>query len=186
MLTETSRHREVIHQEILTQKLIENVKDDLEMVSLMSVLSSKDLPDMSIQQLMIGKHFGQKYVQIQTQILCDWSWMKMKTTTITMIMIMITTIIKEMEKFEMTGMINQIDEDAGREGEQFQVMVQEMDRIMMIGLKGYNAKFRDNSQDNSKYNAIDEIRPYLQFKQLQEHLFICQTLEQLKIKLFVE
>ncbi|KAA6384154.1 MAG: hypothetical protein EZS28_020320 [Streblomastix strix] len=89
------------------------------------------------------------------------------------------TIIDMIEK-ETTGTIIYIWEEVEREGEQFQVKVQEMDRIMMIGLKGYIAKFRDKSQDSSEYDAIEENRPYLQFKQLQGRQFSCKVSEKPK------
>ncbi|KAA6354327.1 MAG: hypothetical protein EZS28_050146, partial [Streblomastix strix] len=86
----------------------------------------------------------------------------------------------------MIEIISQIWGEVEREGEQFQVKVQVMDKTMMIGLKGYNAKFRDNNQDNSGFFATDENKSYLQFRQFQEHQPICQVFEQFMKKLFAQ
>ncbi|KAA6401499.1 MAG: hypothetical protein EZS28_002982 [Streblomastix strix] len=87
---------------------------------------------------------------------------------------MTTTTIIDMKKSETIGTISQIWEEVGGEGEQFQVKVQEIDRITRIWLKVCTQRLKDSDQDNLEHNAIDENMPYLQFKQLQELRFICQ------------
>ncbi|KAA6369630.1 MAG: hypothetical protein EZS28_034844 [Streblomastix strix] len=99
---------------------------------------------------------------------------------------MIMTTIMDKIKSETTKTINYIWEEAGKEGEQFELKVQVMDRIMMIGLKIYIARLKNNNQNNSGPFAINENMTYLQFKQLQERQFICQIYEQLKKMLFTE
>ncbi|KAA6309712.1 MAG: hypothetical protein EZS28_056452 [Streblomastix strix] len=98
----------------------------------------------------------------------------------------ITTIIIDMKETEMIEMINQIWEEAERGEEQFQVKVQEMDRIMMIGLQDYTAKLKGNKQDNLEYIVIDESERYRQCKQLQELQSICRVYEQPKKRFFAQ
>ncbi|KAA6361257.1 MAG: hypothetical protein EZS28_043215, partial [Streblomastix strix] len=62
----------------------------------------------------------------------------------------------------------------------------EMDKIMWSGPKVYTAKSKDNNQDNFGYDSIDENKPYLQCKQLQELQSTCQVSEQLKKKFFAQ
>ncbi|KAA6402784.1 MAG: hypothetical protein EZS28_001694 [Streblomastix strix] len=99
---------------------------------------------------------------------------------------MITTAVIDMRKIETIEMISQIWGEAEREEEQIEVKVREMDKIMMIGLNVYTARSKDNKQDNLGYNAIDENKPYLQFKQLQELQSTCQVPEQFKKKYFAQ
>ncbi|KAA6360703.1 MAG: hypothetical protein EZS28_043770 [Streblomastix strix] len=133
--------------------------------------------------------FIQRHARHEHLTVNDWKafWSQMKMiTTIIMIMIMTTTVIIDTTESETTGSINQIWEEVGKEEDQFQVKVQIMGGIMKIGPKIYTAKLRDNNQDNSGSFAIDENRPYLQFKQLQQHQSTCQISEQFKKKPFAQ
>ncbi|KAA6395571.1 MAG: hypothetical protein EZS28_008896 [Streblomastix strix] len=71
MPTEIFRHREGIYQDAQVKDPMECIMDNLERVSQMSMPLFNDILDMNIQQLMIGKHFEKKQIQIQTQILHD-------------------------------------------------------------------------------------------------------------------
>ncbi|KAA6392374.1 MAG: hypothetical protein EZS28_012101 [Streblomastix strix] len=61
-------------------------------------------------------------------------------------------------KCEKTGMINQTLDEVEIEGVQFQMKVQEKDRIMMIESKVDIVKLIDNNQDNLEFKAMDENR----------------------------
>ncbi|KAA6343738.1 MAG: hypothetical protein EZS28_052286 [Streblomastix strix] len=102
------------------------------------------------------------------------------------IMILATTVIIDTAENETTGTISQIWEEVGKRRVQPRVKVQEMDRMMKIGLSVYTARLKDINYDNSGYGAIDENRPYLRFKQLQEHQSIYLIFEQLKKKPFAQ
>ncbi|KAA6353350.1 MAG: hypothetical protein EZS28_051123 [Streblomastix strix] len=56
--------------------------------------------------------------------------------------------------------------------------------LIVIWLKVYTAKLRDNNQDNSESFAIDENRPFLQLNLLKEHQFTYQHSELYKMKPF--
>ncbi|KAA6368268.1 MAG: hypothetical protein EZS28_036207 [Streblomastix strix] len=95
---------------------------------------------------------------------------------------MIMTVIIDMRKIVTIETNSQIWEEVGREKEQFQEKVRSIDRVMMIGLRIYTARSKDNNQDNLGYDAIDENKFYLQSKQFQEHQSTCQVSEQFKKK----
>ncbi|KAA6373089.1 MAG: hypothetical protein EZS28_031384 [Streblomastix strix] len=152
----------------------------------MSIYSFWGMPDMSTQQRMIEKPFGEIQIQIYTQTQYEWNQKKMTITIITMIMITTMTIIIDKTESGMAEMISQIWEEEEKGRKQLRVKVQRMDKIMMIELRVNTVKFRDNNQDNLGYDAIDGNRFNLQFRLFQEPQTICQVIEQFKNKPFVQ
>ncbi|KAA6369597.1 MAG: hypothetical protein EZS28_034876 [Streblomastix strix] len=106
---------------------------------------------------------------------------QMITTTIIIIMIMIMTTIMIKIKSETSATINQIWEEAGKEGEQFELKVQVMDRIMMIGLKIYIARLKNNNQDNSSPFTINPNHQFINGVQQSKYIPIVEAVNSLPL-----